>query len=181
MVCAPSWGHVAVWRIKLAAVVYRLPPPSPSAPLSPQVSISALRHYPPTTPYKSLSPCQTHAHTHTVLNSCNIHQQPNHDTVYSDQPLLPRVCWLSSMQISHVLIVVIYLFISYGREKKNSREEFPPELIRWLSEKERDSAVLWAAIQCLCVWLSIYEWKVYYKPEVMRSGEQRARSILAFL
>lgn len=157
MVCVPSRGHVAVWRIKLAAVVYRLSPPRSICSARPhtlQLCSQALlqTHNPPT--YPTLPnplqipvpiPMYTHTHTHRALNSCNIHQQPSHDTIYSVQPLLPRVLWLSSMQISHVLIVVIYLFFLWKREEKGG-EEFPPEIDSMTEQKKRDSAPLWAEL-----------------------------------
>lgn len=98
-------GSVAVWRIKLAAVDYRVSPTLPVHLLSPVVLLSGSAPV----PSHPAPPCHTQ-----FLNSCT-----SHDTISSVQPLLPRVLWLSSMQISHVLIVVIYLFL-YGGEKKRA-------------------------------------------------------------
>lgn len=111
----------AMWRIKLAAVVYRLSPTVHllySAPYN-----QAFRSTPPLHPQTQsglLHPLSIPILTslmHTVLNSCNIHWQPSHDTIFSVQPLLPRVLWLPSMQISHVLIVV-FVFIEKGKKRR---------------------------------------------------------------
>lgn len=148
-----------MWRIKLAAVVCRLSPhPGPSALPGPVDSCSALRHHSrplpshppqPLTNPLSLSPC--HTQTHTVLNSCNIHQQPSHDTIYSVQPLLPRVLWLSSMQISHVLIVIIYLF--FMEERKKGRGGVSSEIDLMTELKKRESAVLCCELSCHPVYM----------------------------
>lgn len=165
MVCVASRGHVAVWRIKLAAVVYRLPPPvhllyaGPKTPAlfsrtppQPNNHTNLFQHPQP------LTNPRPHA-THTViLNSCNIHQQPSHDTIYSVQPLLPRVLWLSSMQISHVLIAR-YLFFLWKREKKGGKG-FLPELIRWLSKKKKKT-VQWCGLRCHLAQMFV---KISYHP-----------------
>jgi len=132
-------------RIKLAAVVYRPPPLHllRSAPYTP-VLLSGAAPAPPPPPqtlYKSLSPCHTHSRTQTQFWIVALSTSSHDDTIYSVQPLLPRVLWLSSMQISHVLIVVIYLFIFMAKRegKKRGGVEFPP-LIRWLSRGEKNEA-----------------------------------------
>lgn len=113
--CVLGWGHVAEWRIKLAAVVYRLSPLSICSARPRRHLCSQAQLQPPTPPPKSPSPCLSH--TQFWIPFLIIHHQPSHDRIYSVQPLLPRVLWLSAMQISHVLIAIIY-FCGRGKEAR---------------------------------------------------------------
>lgn len=144
-VCVPSQGHVAVWRIKLAAVP---PPLGPSALLGPIDSSFALKLCPThfTLPSAWQIPFPNPmSHTRFWLVAISTSSPCYHDTIYSMQPLLPRVLWLPSMQISHVLIVVIFLFFIF---LWNRGEAFPSELIRWLSRKRKEyRLVAWDVIQ----------------------------------
>lgn len=140
MVCVPCRGHVAVWRIKLAAVVYRLSLRSicSARPRRLQACSQAQLQTHPShlhPPQPLTNPCPHVSHTHTEFWIVAI-PTSSHDTIYSGQPLLPRVLCFSSMQISHVLIVVIYLFFLWKREKREGKCLLQ-KLIRCLSSRKR--------------------------------------------